>query len=375
MTNSIPENMESETKTDLENNFIYQSNDLVMNAAKMDALPLKVFELIISCIDPLNPPKDYCITLSKAEIFSILGLKSENKYSRLKNVIIKLHKQTVFNIKKELKKNRYEMEVVSPFASTKWNDNTDHIEVMFTKPFMPYISDFNNNYTKYALSDIVKIDGKYGIILYKWINMHYRQYEYYLEKGSRREKQLEEFKNPYITIEKFREATDTVNRYPYFTDLNKWAIKAAVNEININTDFKITYDKIKEGTKVVGIQFHINHVTDLEYKKNDQSAQANLEKKREEEDILFAKAIQSKYTTNLLAYGLITALDMQDKNTMVDLQTKVYAKYDKLNELRGGKAIEQHISYVKAHIIDYSKKNTVKYLNKSIDDYLSKLEK
>ena len=43
--------------------------------------------------------------------------------------------------------------------------------------------------------------------------MNYNQYDYYNAKGGRREKQLNEYKNPIIPIEELRRITDTEKEY------------------------------------------------------------------------------------------------------------------------------------------------------------------
>ena len=42
---------------------IVEHNDLITSIAKMDKVPLKIFEMAVSCIDTDNPPKDNIIYL------------------------------------------------------------------------------------------------------------------------------------------------------------------------------------------------------------------------------------------------------------------------------------------------------------------------
>ena len=55
---------------EIEKRKIVEHNDLITSVAKMDKVPLKIFELAVSCIDTENLPKDNIIYLSKAELFT-----------------------------------------------------------------------------------------------------------------------------------------------------------------------------------------------------------------------------------------------------------------------------------------------------------------
>ncbi len=69
---NIPENTNLQQITLFEKRKIVEHNDLITSVAKMDKVPLKIFELAVSCIDINNPPKDNIIYLSKKELFSFL---------------------------------------------------------------------------------------------------------------------------------------------------------------------------------------------------------------------------------------------------------------------------------------------------------------
>ncbi len=78
---------------------------------------------------------------------------------------------------------------------------------------MPYLIELKEKFTQYALSDIMELNSKYSIILYKWLSMNYNQYEHYSVKGGRRTEQVESYRNPSILVKELREMSDTVNEY------------------------------------------------------------------------------------------------------------------------------------------------------------------
>lgn len=65
---------------ELQKRKVIEHNDLITSVAKMDKVPLKIFELAVSCIDTDNPPKDNIVYLSK------------------KNYLASLTSQTMINI-------------------------------------------------------------------------------------------------------------------------------------------------------------------------------------------------------------------------------------------------------------------------------------
>ena len=353
---------------------VVQHNDLISSVAKMDKIPLKIFELAVSCIDTDNPPKDNIIYLSKSELFTFFKVNDSNKHSRFKQAIEVMQKQAYFNIKanKEL---GIEYESIVPIPYIKWTDYTDEVILQFQPQIMPYLIELKKNFTQYALSDVMELNSKYSIILYKWLSMNYNQYEHYSYKGGRREEQVAAYRNPTISIRELREMTDTVQDYPRFTNFESYILKNSLKEINAHTHFNVTYDKIKKGRSIDRTVFHIEKkpVAKNEYYKQEEQDPVYLENKADREakqKMLFAEAMQSPYTKLLGEKWLINVADMQDISTMTGLAEKVYPLYDELKEARGLKGVETHLSYVASKQEGYSKRNVVKYLKTAIEGYL-----
>ncbi|MGY3713823.1 RepB family plasmid replication initiator protein [Lactococcus petauri] len=360
---------------------VVEHNDLISSVAKMDKTSLKIFEMAVSCIDTENPPKDNLVYLSKKELFKFFDVKAGDKHNRFKKAIVNLHRQSIFQIRElNNKKNKYEYRVISPLEETKWNDYSDVVSITFTKAIMPYLIDLKKNFTQYALSDIMGLNSKYSIILYKWLCMFYNQYEHYSEKGGRREEQIEEYKNPSISVKALRELTDTVNEYSRFQSLEARVIKNPVLEINEHTHFNISYDKHKKGKTMDRIQFHIERkklAADVngDYKKEQQDPTYTQSKEEKEQLIMLnsAKAMQSEYTKILLENNLLFPQDFMEVSIMAELQMSVYPLYDELKNKRGILAIKKHLSYVSEKQEAYSKRNIAKYLKKAITQYLGTL--
>ncbi|MCT0052285.1 MULTISPECIES: RepB family plasmid replication initiator protein [Lactococcus] len=351
---------------------VVEHNSLITSIAKMDKTPLKMFELAVSCIDTKEPPKDHTVYLSKEELFAFFKVSDNDKHSRFKEAVEKMQKQAFFKIK-EKKEHGFEFENIVPIPYVKWTDYHDEVTIRFSPEIMPYLINLKKNFTQHALSDISELNSKYSIILYRWFSMNYNQYEHYGYKGGRREEQVEEYRNPSISMRELREMTDTVNEYKRFDSLEAWILKKPLEEINAHTSFTVTYDKVKKGRSIDSIVFHITkkrRADDNSYKLEDKTYQeAKAQKEESEKDLVF-KAMESKYTKLLIENFLLSPYEMTDTALMAGLQKNVYPKYDELKTLRGLEGVKKHLSYVREKQEPYSKGNIAKYLKKAIEQYL-----
>lgn len=372
-------NVKSNLIANLQYQKVVQANDLITSVAKMDKIPLKIFELAVSYINVENPPKDNVVSLSKKALFSFFGVSSQNKNTRFKQAIQKMQKQAFFEIK-EVKGKGFKYKNIIPIPYVEWDDYSDNVIIRFDAAIMPYLIELKSNFTQYLITDIMDLNSKYSVILYKWLSMNYNQFEHYQHTFKRSKKQLENYKNPIISIENLREMTDTVNDYTdMFSNFDKWVLKKPLKEINEHTHFNVKYEKIKSGRSIVAIKFIIEKKErpPFAYYKEENEDPVYLEDKllREEEKLkLYVDAQQSIYTKLLISSGLLDFTDVLDRDTMLQLYHLVYPLYEQLNGLRGINEVERHLNYVKGHQENYSKKNTSKYLRIAILDFLETIK-
>ena len=357
---------------EIEKRKIVEHNDLITSVAKMDKTPLKIFELAVSCIDTEKLPKNHTVYLSKAELFAFFKVDDSNKHSRFKEAIKVMQKEAFFEIKEEAGKG-FKFKSIVPIPYVEWTDYNDEVLIRFSPEIMPYLIELKNNFTQYALSDLVELNSKYSIILYRWLSMNYNQYEHYSVKGGRRNGQLEEYRNPSITVKELRAITDTIKEYQHFPHFENWILKKPLEEINAHTHFNVFYDKIKKGRSIDSIVFHIEkkrRADDTSYKLEDKAYQADKKAKEETEEKLVYQAMKSKYTQVLLENMLLSPYEMTDTKLMAGLQKNVYPLYDELKDRRGLQGVKDHLAYVSSKQEPYSKRNVAKYLKKAIEQYL-----
>ena len=115
---------------EIEKRKIVEHNDLITSVAKMDKVPLKIFELAVSLIDTENLPKDNTIYLSKAELFTFFDVSDNGKHTRFKEAIERMQKTAFFEIK-QFKDNEkdFEMTSIVPIPTVKWNSYNDKVMI------------------------------------------------------------------------------------------------------------------------------------------------------------------------------------------------------------------------------------------------------
>ncbi|WP_332373497.1 RepB family plasmid replication initiator protein [Lactococcus cremoris] len=373
---SIAEKQENQkqvlTLNELSKRKVVEHNSLITSIAKMDKTPLKMFELAVSCINTEEPPKDNAVYLSKEELFSFFKVDDSNKHTRFKQAIAKMQEQAFFEIKEEKNKG-FKFRRILPIPTVEWTDYDDKVMIRFNQDIIPYLIELKQNFTKYALSEIMELNSKYSIILYKWLSMQYNQYEHYSNKGGRRAEQVEAYRNPSISVKELRTITDTVNEYKETYHFFRYIVENSLKEINAHTSFNVSYEKIKKGRSIDSIVFHIEKkrtADDNSYKLEDQAYIEDKKAKEETEKDLYTEAMQSPYTKLLSENMLLFPNDFMDIKTMAGLQKNVYPLYDELKALRGLNGVKDHLSYVSSKQETYSKRNIAKYLKKAIEHYL-----
>ena len=314
------------TLNELSKRKVVEHNSLITSIAKMDKTPLKMFELAVSCINTEEPPKDNTVYLSKRDLFAFFKVSDNDKHRRFKEAVEKMQKQAFFQIKEEEGKG-FKFKSIVPIPYVEWTDYHDEVKIEFHREIMPYLINLKKNFTQHALSEISELNSKYSIILYRWLSMNYNQYEHYSAKGGRRADQVESYRNPSISVKELRIMTDTVNEYQRFTNFTKKILDIPLKEINDNTTFKVSYEKVKKGRSIDSIVFHIEKkrmADDNSYKLEDKDYQSDKEEKSRNEADLLKQAMESKYTRLLIENFLLSPLEMTDTALMAGLQKNVY---------------------------------------------------
>lgn len=358
-------------------NKIQHHNDLIYTFAKMNYHSRRIFEVVVSCIDPENHPKDNKVILNKQELFKYLGYNASDRYTKIEERIRSFQKELL-----EVEING-RIRSINLTSEAEWsisvNDNYLHIQL--SESIMPYLLEYRKHFVAYQLSESVNLLGKYSLILYKYLISIYNQYEFYKDGNSRTSKQLHSYQNPVISLDELRSLTNTGKKLKETRNLLKVVLDDSLDEINKKTSINVKYDKLKKGVPIVAIQFRIEkkdpQILDPFYKANIEESKKDRQAKEDEKLILLPQALQNTYIQLLVKEGL---LDFSDVDNLVKTFKRVVPIYQELWDNFGGftgnpHIIEDHINYVKENMIatNGATSNISKYLEVAADQYLNRL--
>lgn len=123
-------------------------------------------------------------------------------------------------------------------------DKEGNIEYNFDKYIVPYLFRVKKQFTQYDLGTVVKMRSTYGIRLYELL----KSFQYL---GGKR-----------ILLPELRERLGAEEKsYDKYSLLKKYVLEPALNDIK-NTDLRVDYVEMREGKKVVGINFIISRGTE-----------------------------------------------------------------------------------------------------------------
>lgn len=355
---------------DIDNQTVVEANSLIQSVARMDAMPLKLFEIAVSGLDSKSDDSATIVKVKKQAIFKTFGIQGKNRNAQLTTLAEKLRHDADFQITVVNEHGTQDVGI-SPVSYTENPHNDDYIVIGFTPQIMPYISALKKCFTKYQLADVLKLKSRYAIVLYRWLMMSWRQYEHYFGTKERTPQQLVDYQNPRASLDELHRLTGTTKKYRDFRNFRKNVLDAAVNEINSQTGYAIAYEKVSSGRRVTGIIFHITDKRAPEPQPQSTAPEpAPQTNSQAQSTALFA----SPYTGMLMMAGLTDPIALTgDADYQQSLLKRLYPAYDRFAGQFGQNALERHIKYVGAHTAQ-KPDNLVPYMLKVLADYESQLE-
>lgn len=233
-----------------EKNKVVQANDLIqLSKWNLNALPLKVFKTLVSCIDTKNPPKDNTVYISKQELFNVVGSDSDGGYDYLKKQIKSLQRQII-----ELKYPNGGVLSLSIMPSVYWppKDSNEMIQCTFAKELMPYLINLQERFLQYDVAALKNFKSKYGLILYE-----------YLLSRERQERQSEHKYS--ISTDDLRRLTDTEKKLKDSKNFKRRVIEASVEDINsAGVEFLVqATNNGRRGVKATHVEFTLRKRTSI----------------------------------------------------------------------------------------------------------------
>ena len=224
----------------MENNLIVKSNELIEARFNLTLNEQKLFLYAVSQLD--KDLLEFTSITVNIRDFTNLVDTTEKRYEEIRDIARGLRE-------KEVLINRDNKQVsMGGFSKVKAEERTGDIEIFFDNDMMPYLLQLKKRFTRYQLKNILYMKNKYSIRVYELL----KQYE---KIGSRSFELLKLKK--VLALEK--------GQYIRIYDFERFVLKPSMEEINELTDINVSYEKVKKGRKVVGIEYTISSKDDKSY--------------------------------------------------------------------------------------------------------------
>ena len=221
-------------------NKVVKDNKLIQNITKrkyeLTVVEQKMLGYIISMIKPGKPgePPILNYEFDIRHFCKICGIDYDNgaNYAYIKDSLKKLRDNS-FWITDE---NQDEV-LLSWIESPRIKKKSGKVGIRISEEMIPYLYELNVRFTSYELYQILALKSSYSIRLYELL----ASYAFAKKKS--------------FDVDSLK----TLIQCPHkeYKDLRRYAIEPAVKEINEYTDLVVSWEPIKQGRKVISIEFRM----------------------------------------------------------------------------------------------------------------------
>lgn len=231
----------------MKNNLVVQSNDLILATYTMQKTDK---ELMLACISQIDSrPNAPEVTKQTEFIVSIDHIKALFFGKKSKN------EQNIYRDLEDASNRLYEVDITIDLEDNKtlrtrlissivFDPENNQIVLTFAEKILPYLTQLKANFTKYRLLEIGELSSIHSIRMYELIVMWTNQFQYSKE----------------FTIEEFKHVMSVQSKYKQFGQLKTRVIETAINDINENTNYRVSVEYIKKGRgkgfKGLKLKFH-----------------------------------------------------------------------------------------------------------------------
>jgi plasmid replication initiation protein len=202
-------------------------------------LTLSEQRILLACIAKIDSKAEsieqYTFEVTVSQIEDLAEI--ENSYRDVREASERLLKRIIKIDKPDPDKPNLE------YTLTHWVDSCDYypkegkVVLAFSRPIIPYLSQLSHNFTKYKIKNVAKMKSTYSIRLYEWLCQ-------WLSVGDRE-----------IGVDWLKTQWQLSDKYQRMSDLKKWVIDVAVEEVNEHSNLWVTYSQRKSGRTVTHFQF------------------------------------------------------------------------------------------------------------------------
>ena len=136
---------------------------------------------------------------------------------------------------------------VTMLASAEYIKGQGVIELEISEKLRPYLIDLKNNFTSYRLQSVLRLTSKYAKRIYELASQ-------WKDVGETKTYSLDEFK---LMLNLKDPTGREPEQYAQVSNLRKFVLDIAVEQINAHTDLTVSYELHKVGRSYQGVRFHV----------------------------------------------------------------------------------------------------------------------
>ncbi|AFI05030.1 replication initiation protein [Helicobacter cetorum] len=247
LSNSKPK---TPKKPKIQKALITQDNRFIYSQYDMNLLELKFFYWIASKINPLIDTDFREYEISIQEIMGVLGHKSKDNHTLIKDALKNLSKRIVEEdnlvINEVTNKASGTYTAITIFEFLQYDADKSVFKCQINKRMKPYLLGLKEKFTQTPLECILSMRSYYGVRIYQMLLSEIRQNRNTLK----------------LNVAYLQNILSVPNSLLVWQDFKRFVLEKAQKEINKYSDIVLVeVEPHKQGRKIVDITFHFEYKT------------------------------------------------------------------------------------------------------------------
>lgn len=221
---------------------VVKSNELIRASYTLSLVEQRIILMsIVTARDIADITPDTLCHVRASDYAQLYDVSSQTAYEALKEAAeVMFNRRVTIQVYDELLKKKVPL-AVRWLSGMNYLLHEGMVTVRFSKELIEHISEVYENFTRYKIENIAKLNSQYSIRLYEllvsWLSAE---------------------KTPIFEIQEFREQLGlNPDEYDRIQNLKQRVLLPAIEQINENTDITVSHKQHKAGRNIKGFSFTI----------------------------------------------------------------------------------------------------------------------